>query len=515
VALKKNQTHEKNELLLEINQLTKQFPLVLANDKVDFDVRKGEIHCLLGENGAGKTTLAECIYGYYSPDGGEIRFKGKSVSITSPSDAINLGIGMVHQHFMLVEPHSVLENIILGVEDTKFILNIKEAERKIKRLCDQYNVCFDLHAKIWQLSVGEQQWVEILKALYVGVDLLILDEPTAVLTPQESEQLFSVLQQMKEDGLSIIFITHKLKEVLAVSDRVTVLRKGKKVDTVDTRDTTREDLAQKMVGREVLFRLEKTPSELGETVLEINNLRANSDMGQLALDDVSLDLKEGEILGIAGVAGNGQKELMEALIGVRKVEGGSIVIDGQDINGLTPREIFDLGVGHIPSDRIKQGSISTFSVSENIILGNEWKTSSGSGLILNEKYIRDLAEQGIKDFDINTPSAEHQARFLSGGNLQKVILAREFSTCPVLLLADQPCRGLDVGVIEYVHTQLLKLRSEGVGVLLVSEDLDEIFNIADRIAVIFKGKIVSVMPTQEAKREQIGLLMAGGLEDPA
>lgn len=513
VALKKDNSNINNDLLLDVRELTKQFPLVLAIDEVNFNVKKGEIHCLLGENGAGKTTLAECIYGYYSPDGGEILFKGKPVKIYSPSDAIDLGIGMVHQHFMLVEPHSVLENIILGVENTKFILNFKEAEKKIKDLCDQYNVCLDLHAKIWQLSVGEQQWVEILKALYVGVDLLILDEPTAVLTPQESKQLFSVLKQMKDDGLSVIFITHKLKEVMAVSDRVTVLRKGKKVDTVFTRDTSREKLAQKMVGRDVLFRLEKKQAELGVKVLEIQNLRATNDMGQNALNNINLEVREGEILGIAGVAGNGQKELMESLIGVRKIEEGVIIINGQDVKGLAPREIFEIGVGHIPSDRIKQGSISTFTVAENMILGNEWKTSTRFGFILNDGYIHSLAEKGIEDFDINTPSVDHQAKFLSGGNLQKVILAREFGTCTVLLLADQPCRGLDVGVIEYVHTQLLKLRSEGVGILLISEDLDEIFNIADRIAVIFKGKILSIMQTEEAKREQIGFLMAGGMED--
>ncbi len=509
----KHLPNDEQEVLLEVRELTKQFPLVLANDRINFNVRRGEIHCLLGENGAGKTTLAECIYGYYFPDGGEIIYKGSSVKISSPSDAIDLGIGMVHQHFMLVEPHSVLENIILGDDDAKFVLNIKEASKKIKDLCDLYNVSLDLDARIWQLSVGEQQWVEILKALYAGVDLLILDEPTAVLTPQESEQLFSVLKKMKDSGLSIIFITHKLKEVMAVSDRVTVLRKGKKVDTVYTRDTNREQLAQKMVGRDVLFRLKREPAVLGKKVLEIRDLQARNDMGQMALEKVNLDLQEGEILGIAGVAGNGQKELMESLIGVRKVEGGSVLIDGQDTKGLRPREIFELGVGHIPSDRIKQGSISSFSVAENMILGNEWKTSSGLGLFLNESYIHDLAVKGIQEFDINTPSPDHKVKYLSGGNLQKVILAREFATCPVLLLADQPCRGLDVGVIEYVHTQLLKLRSEGIGILLISEDLDEILDITDRIAIIFKGRILSVLPTEKAHREQIGLLMAGGSEE--
>jgi ABC-type uncharacterized transport system ATPase subunit len=512
VALKKDNSNINDDLLLDVRELTKQFPLVLANDAVNFNVKKGEIHCLLGENGAGKTTLAECIYGYYSPDGGEIIFKGKKVEISSPSDALDLGIGMVHQHFMLVEPHSVLENIILGVEGSGFILNLRSAEKRIKDLCNQYHVNLDLDTKIWQLSVGEQQWVEILKALYEGVDLLILDEPTAVLTPQESEQLFSVLKQLKDEGLSIIFITHKLKEVMAVSDRVTVLRKGKNVDTVFTRDTTREKLAHKMVGRDVLFRLEKDTIDPGKPVLEINNIQVSNDMGLLAIKDVNLQVREGEILGIAGVAGNGQKELMESLIGLRKIEEGYVRVLGQDIKRMSTRDILELGVGHIPSDRIKQGLISSFTVAENLILGNEWKTSDRNRLFLDETYIYDLAENCIEEFDIYTPSPDHQAKFLSGGNLQKVILAREFGVCPKLLLADQPCRGLDVGVIEYVHTLLLKLRAEGVGILLISEDLDEIFNITDRIAVIFKGEILSNIPTKEAKRDQIGLLMAGGAE---
>ncbi|NQS92101.1 MAG: ATP-binding cassette domain-containing protein, partial [Chloroflexi bacterium] len=372
-----------------------------------------------------------------------------------------------------------------------------------------YNVSLDLHAKIWQLSVWEQQWVEILKALYIGVELLILDEPTAVLTPQESEQLFSVLKRMKEDGLSIIFITHKLKEVMAVSDRVTVLRKGKKVDTVNTRDTTREKLAHKMVGREVLFHLEKEVVETGQPVLEIKNLQAKNDMDQSALNKINLTLHEGEILGIAGVAGNGQKELMEILIGIRGIEDGDVNILDQDIRGLSTRNILELGVGHIPSDRIKQGLVLEFSIAENLILGNEWNEPNRKGWVLNEKHINMISDEGIKDFEIYTPSAEHKAKFLSGGNLQKIILAREIGMSPKVLLADQPCRGLDVGVIEYVHQQILRLRSNGVGILLISEDLDEIFNLTDRVAVIFKGRILGVFQTKEADRDQIGLLMAG------
>lgn len=505
-------TQNNSEIILETVELTKRFTLVVANDKINFNVREREIHCLLGENGAGKTTLAECIYGFYSPDEGEIRYKGSPVVISSPSDALELGIGMVHQHFMLVEPHTVIENIILGIEGHGFILNIKQAENKIKDLCDQYNIGLDLHAKIWQLSVGEQQWVEILKALYVGVELLILDEPTAVLTPQESKQLFYVLKQMKEDGLSIIFITHKLKEVMAVSDRVTVLRKGKYVDTVDTCDTTREKLAHKMVGREVLFYIEKKAVEAGQPLVEINNLHVINDMGRSALKNINLTLHEGEILGIAGVAGNGQKELMETLIGIRGIENGDVKILGQDIQGLSTRNILELGVGHIPSDRIKQGLILDFTIAENLILGNEWNEPNRKGWILNEKHIKTISKEGIRDFDIYTPSADHKARYLSGGNLQKVILAREFGISPKVLLADQPCRGLDVGVIEYVYQQILRLRSNGVGILLISEDLDEIFNLTDRIAVIFKGVILGIFPTENAQRDQIGLLMAGAVE---
>jgi simple sugar transport system ATP-binding protein len=505
--------NHQGELLLEAINLTKHFPLVIANEDINFDVRKGEIHCLLGENGAGKTTLAECLFGYYQPDGGEIRFRGKPVNLSSPSIAIELGIDMVHQHFMLVEPHSVLENIILGTRDKGVILDIKKTEDKIKGLCDQYKVDLDPHAKIWQLSVGEQQWVEILKALYVGVELLILDEPTAVLTPQESDQLFKILKQMKDEGLSIIFITHKLREVMAVSDRVTVLRKGVKVDTVNTRNTSRKELAQMMVGREVLFELRKEDVVPGQPVLEITDLNAKDDMGLMALHGIDLTVHEGEILGIAGVAGNGQKELMEVLVGIRRAEEGSVLILGEDTLNLSTKKIMDQGVGHIPSDRIKQGLILDFTVAENLILGHEWEKPYRKGLVLNEKTIDHFAEDRITNFEIHTPSTDHKTKYLSGGNLQKVILAREFGFSPKVLLSDQPCRGLDVGVIEYVHNILLKCRSEGVGILLISEDLDEIFNLTDRVAVIFKGRILGEFKTIEAQRDQIGLLMAGVVED--
>jgi ABC-type uncharacterized transport system ATPase subunit len=513
--LNKQQAQEplQPELLLEVNNLTKRFPLVVANDGITFDVRKGEIHCLLGENGAGKTTLAECLYGYYQPDAGEIRYKGERVAISSPSAAIKLGIGMVHQHFMLVEPCSVLENIILGTDYKGVVLNYKHALERIEQLCTQYSVSLNPYAKIWQLSVGEQQWVEIFKALYVEAELLILDEPTAVLTPQESDHLFAVLQQMKKQGLSIVFITHKLHEVMAVSDRVTVLRKGKKVDTVNTKDSSRRALAQMMVGRDVAFEVKKHEVNPGKAVLEIRNLQVKNDLGQMALLGFNLKIHEGEIVGIAGVAGNGQKELMEVLIGVKRAENGSIYMMGKDTSGLSTRRIMNLGVGHIPSDRIKQGLIMDFSISENMILGNEWEKPYRKGMVLDEKTIQSIAKSGITDYEISTPSAIHKTQFLSGGNLQKVILARELGRSPKLLLADQPCRGLDIGVIEYVHQRLLKLRSEGVGILLISEDLDELLSLTDRVMVLFKGQLLGEFKTKEAKRDQLGLLMAGCIED--
>lgn len=501
------------ELLIEAVNLTKRFPLVVANDGIDFDVRRGEIHCLLGENGAGKTTLAECLFGFYQPDAGEIRYHGNRVVLASPGSAIALGIGMVHQHFMLVEPHSVLENIILGSKEKGFVLDVAQTAKRIRQLCSQYQVELDPNAKIWQLSVGEQQWVEILKALYVGAELLILDEPTAVLTPHESERLFSILQKMKAEGLSIIFITHKLNEVMAVSDRVTVLRKGKKVSTVHTRETSKKELARMMVGREVLFDISKEPVSPGKPVLEIAAVEARTDMGQMALQGIDLTVHAGEILGIAGVAGNGQKELMEVIIGIRPVESGTVGIRGKNTLKMSTRQILDQGVAHIPSDRIKQGVVMDFSVSENLILGHEWKKPFCQGLTLHEKSVQAFAGRGIADFEIYTPSANHRVKYLSGGNIQKVILARELGHAPTLLLADQPCRGLDVGVIEYVHQQLLKRRSEGMGILLISEDLDEIFTLSDRIAVIYKGKILGQFKTEEVRRDQVGLLMAGVVED--
>jgi len=496
-------------ILLETKNLTKQFPLVLANDKVNFEVREREIHCLLGENGAGKSTLTESVFGFYSPDAGEIYWKGEKVEISSPSEAMELGIGMVHQHFMLVETHSVLENIMLGRDTPGPLMDEKGARARISELCEQYGVDMDPDTLIWQLSVGEQQWVEIIKALYDGVELLILDEPTAVLTPQESERLFSILKKMSSEGLSIIFITHKLNEVVQVADRVTVLRKGKKVDTVNTWEITKADLARMMVGREVVFRVKRDDIDRGLPILELKGISACNDLGLECINCVDLSVHKKEIIGIAGVAGNGQKELFEVLIGMRQAEDGKVILNGELISGKSTGYIRKKGMAHIPSDRIKEGLVMDFSIAENMILGNEWTPPYRKGLQLNTKAIRQFAEQGLEAYDIAASSIDHHTGSLSGGNLQKVILAREIGSQPSVLIANQPCRGLDVGVIEYVHNQFLELREKGVGIVLFSEDLDEILTLADRIAVIFKGEILGIFDAADSDIETIGLLMAG------
>lgn len=496
-------------LLLETIGLTKRFGSVVANDGIDFNLRRGEIHCLLGENGAGKSTLAECLYGYYRPEAGEIRCAGSPVSLSSPSDAISLGIGMVHQHFILIEPLTVVENIVIGTQTAGLLTNLSQAERKIRELCELYGVQLNLKAKIWQLSVGEQQWVEILKALYVGCKILILDEPTAVLTPQETERLFGVLQQMKAQGLSIILITHKLGEVMDVSDRVTVLRKGRRIDTVDTEAVTKEDLACLMVGRPVIFRVHKEPLPPGEVVLEARGLEALNDMGQTALHRVDLTLRKNEILAIAGVAGNGQRELFEALIGARKVTAGTITLNGDEITNLPPRERMLRGIGHVPEDRIRMGLISEFSIAENLILGNHRRSPFKKGIRIDGSAVNAFANQAVEQFEIVTPSTAQKTRFLSGGNQQKVILARELHEQPQVLLVHQPTRGLDVGVIEYVHTQLLAKRRDGAAILLLSEDLSEVFSLADRIAVMYRGAVMGVFDADEAHLDEIGCLMAG------
>jgi len=495
--------------LLRVVNLTKEFPGVLANDKISFDVRKGEIHCLLGENGAGKSTLTKCIYGAYQQDSGQIYCKDRLVEINSPRDSLDLGIGMVQQHFVLLDSFTVAENIILGSQKPGTILELKESTARIQSLCETYGVCLDLSAKISQLSVGEQQWVEILKALYLGAELLILDEPTAVLTPQETDQLFSTLKRMTEDGLSIIFITHKLREVLEVADRITVLRKGQYIDTVDNREITKKELARMMVGRDVIFRVDKQSVQRGNKVLEIADLWAKNSRGQMTVRGISLEIYASEIVGIAGVAGNGQKELFEALIGARPVEKGSITLNNFVITDLSPRATMQAGLAHIPQDRIQEGLIPDFAVSENMILGKQREARYRTGPLLDYRAINSHARDLISLFNIDTPSEVQKTATLSGGNLQKVILARELDQSPICLIANQPTRGLDVGAIEQVHTMLLKQRKSGTGIMLFSEDLEEIFNLSDRIAVIYGGQINGIFSTEEADFQTIGLLMAG------
>lgn len=497
------------ETILRVENQTKSFAHVVANDCISFDVKKGEVHCLLGENGAGKSTLAKCLYGAYRPDSGTIFVKENPVHFSSPKDAIRAGIGMVHQHFVLAPPLTALENIVVGTEPGLRRLNLADARKKVQSLCEAYQIELDLDTPVAGLSVGKQQWVEILKALYVGVEVLILDEPTAVLTPQESERLFVVLRRMTADGLAIILITHKLQEVLSISDRVTVLRKGRAIATCETSAMTRQELARLMVGREVLFRLEKEQQTGSEPVLDLRQVTVLRPNGQPALHEVSLRVNRGEIVGLAGVAGNGQQELFDLLVGVHRAEQGAVLLEGKDVNGFSPSKLIRRGVASIPPDRIEQGLLMGFTVQENLVLGLQRTPTFCTGPLLNEKKINAFARTAIGEYDIATPGPAHKAGLLSGGNLQKVILAREFSQKIAFLVASSPTRGLDVGATEFVHHRLLDLRAQGAGVLLISEDLDEIFNLSDRIAVIYKGRIMGVIDSASATIQKIGLWMAG------
>lgn len=502
--------------LLRIENLTKQFPGVLALDDVSFDVKRGEIHCLLGENGAGKSTLSETLYGTYTANGGTIYFRGAPIDIKSPKDAINSGISIVHQHFVVVPPLSVLENVILGTQSSGLKMDTKTARDRLNYLCENYGVELDLDAKVWHLSVGEQQWVEIFKALYIGVDLLILDEPTAVLTPQQSERLFSVLKQMKDEGLAIIFITHKLNEVKAVSDRVTVLRKGKKVATVKTADVTKQELANMMVGRDVVFTIQKEDIEPGGVVVQARNLRGKNAHGNEGLSGVSFDIREKEILGLAGVSGNGQKILFDVLVGEQKPTGGTLTLNGKDITHLNPGARIRAGVSSIPEDRIREGLVMDFKVEENLVLGiHRREPFALARTLINQNAIRKFANQSIENFEIVTPSPTRISKTLSGGNLQKLILAREFSVDTKFLVASQPTRGLDVGSTEYVRRRILEQKQNGAAVLLISEDLDEILNLSDYIAVIYKGELMDIIDAKNVTIERLGLLMAGVSEGKA
>ncbi len=500
---------------LEMRGIVKTFPGVLANDHVNIEVRAGEVLALLGENGAGKSTLMKVLYGLYRPDAGEILINGQPVNIASPSDAIALGIGMVHQHFMLVPTLKVVENVVLGLPSTRgLFLDLDVAAARITELSQKYGLRVDPWTYVWQLSVGEQQRVEILKVLYRGADLLILDEPTAVLTPQEVDELFPTLQDMTRMGHSIIFITHKMREVMAISHRVTVLRNGKSVATVSTHDHTPRELAQMMVGRELLEQYDKTEREPGEVALRVENLEALDEKGLPALRGVSFEVRRGEILGVAGVSGNGQRQLADAIAGLHHVTGGRIVIAGQDVTNRLPAQIIKAGLGYIPEDRLHTGSIPAFSITENVILKDNDRPPLAKGPFLDFAEIERYSRRLVEEFDVKTPDLETPVRTLSGGNIQKLILAREISREPVVLVAAQPTRGLDIGATEYVHQRLLEQRDAGKAILLISEELDEIFKVADRVAVIYEGRIMDILPIAEATPEKLGLLMAGVVSSP-
>ena len=496
--------------VLQARGITKQFPGVLANDHIDFTLKKGQIHCMLGENGAGKTTLMNVIYGLYQPDEGEIRVNGRKVTIESANDAIKQGIGMVHQHFMLIPELTVTDNIILGNEVAVGpFLNRKKAAARITDLSERFGLEVDPEARVGDLPVGSRQRVEIIKALFREAAILILDEPTAVLTPQEAEDLFKVMQTLVDQGVSIVFITHKLKEVLAVADEITVLRDGRVAGVVAPEDATEASLASLMVGREVILKVEKEASDPGESVLRVSDLRVMDDRDHVAVDGVSLEVCMGEILGVAGVQGNGQTELVEALTGLRPVLSGQMFIDGQETTYASPRKITELGVAHIPEDREEDGLVKPYPIVDNLILNTYYLPPYAKGLVMNEAQASQHAEAVVEKFDVRTPSIYAQASTLSGGNKQKMIVAREFSRPIKLLIAAQPTRGLDVGSIEFIHQQLISSRDEGVAVLLVSAELDEIMSLSDRIAVLFRGQIIDTLPAEGANREHLGLLMAG------
>ena len=501
---------KRGDIVLEARGITKRFPGVVANDKIDFEIKAGEIHAILGENGAGKTTLMKILFGQYQPDEGEIYLGGQRVKFRSPLDAIDMGIGMVHQHRKLVPAHTVLENIILGHPGAGKILNLKRTTREINELCDKYGFKIDLKAKVWQLSEGEKQVVEILKALYRGAEVLIMDEPTSALTPFEMEKLLTSIEAMSRDDLAIVpFITHKLPIVLRISDRVTVLRQGKVVSCIDTELATEKSLAKELVGRDVIFRIERKKVKKGKTILQVENLSALSDKGFLALNGVSFSISEGEILGIAGVSGNGQRELVEVLAGLRNTEGGKVVLNDKDITFISSYKRWQLGIGYIPADRHDVGSIADFSLVENTTMNYYFDDDFNQRGTLDYKKIRGLTEEIIAEYGVVAPNPDVKAKNLSGGNLQKLILARVLSRKPRLIIADLPTQGLDIGAMEFVRNKLIEAKQNKAGVLLISEDLDEILSLSDWIAPIYEGKFMGIIPGENAERESIGAMMAG------
>jgi general nucleoside transport system ATP-binding protein len=500
--------------VLEMRGITKRFPGIVANDAVDFDLFPGEVHALLGENGAGKSTLMNILYGLYTPDEGEIIVKGKPVRMESPSAAIAHGIGMVHQHFMLIPVMTVAENVVLGQEPTRdgLLLDFDKAEQRVGELARSFKFSIDPHALVQNLSVGTQQRVEILKALYRSADILIMDEPTAVLTPPEARELFQILRTLTREGMAVIFISHKLDEVLEISDRITTLRRGKLVDTVPREGATEAGLARGMVGREVLLRVEKRPSSPGEPVLSVEDLSVLDERGLPAVRDVSFEVRAGEIVGIAGVDGNGQTELIDALTGLRKIESGRVLVGGQDLTGGDARDHIDEGLGHIPEDRQRRGLVLEFSLAENLSL-YAYRESPVSRLgWLSPRRMIERARGLLSSYDVRGGGPQTRAGALSGGNQQKVVIAREVERDPKVLVAAQPTRGLDVGAIEFVHRRLIEERDEGRAILLVSFELEEVLSLSDRILVVYEGEIVGEFPPT-ATQEELGLAMVGGTRE--
>ncbi|MCG3140228.1 MAG: Ribose import ATP-binding protein RbsA [Anaerolineae bacterium] len=497
--------------ILELRGITKRFPGVLANDHIDLTLNQGEIHALLGENGAGKSTLMNVLYGLYHPDEGEILVRGNPIRMTGPRDAIAQGIGMVHQHFMLIPVFTVTENVMLGDESITngVVLDRKKVAREIRELSTKYGLEVNPDLYIKDLSVGVQQRVEIIKLLYRKADILILDEPTAVLTPQEADDLFQVLRNLKARGNSIIFITHKLREVLELADRITVLRLGKVVGSADPQSATSAELARMMVGRSVILSVDKEPAQPKAVTLAVQDLVVRDERQNIAVNGVSFQVHAGEVLGIAGVQGNGQTELAQALTGLRKVESGQVTILGEDTTHANPRKISELRVAHVPEDRQADGLVLNFPVEDNLVLNEYYRPPFAKGIVMNFDAIQTAAEERVREFDVRTPSIFVNAGNLSGGNQQKVIVAREFSRDIALLIASQPTRGLDVGSIEYIHKRIIEKRDAGVAVLLVSNELDEIMSLSDRVAVMFKGEIIDTVNAAETTKEALGLLMAG------
>ncbi len=495
---------------LEMSGIVKRFPGVLACDQVDFDVRSGEVHALLGENGAGKSTLMKILYGLYHQDEGQILLSGQAVAIHSPTDAIEVGIGMIHQHFMLVDELTVTENVALGMMSSRGpLLDLDRVEARIRDLSKTYGLHVDPKAPVWTLAVGERQRVEIIKALYRGAALLILDEPTAVLTPQEVDDLFVTLEQMKADGHSLIFISHKLHEVIKISDRITVLREGKGIGTVANQGITRAQLARMMVGRDVLLDRKRMPLSLGQVRLRLNGVSASGVTGKEALSNVSLEVRSGEILGVAGVSGNGQRELAEVIAGLRLTSAGSVEMDNQSITGWLPATRTAAGLAYIPEERMHDGVIREFSVAENLILQDHTRPPFSRSTFLDFKQIAAHSWEMVRSFRVKTPDIDTPTKSLSGGNIQKLILARELFRDPKVLVAAQPTRGVDIGAMEYIHQRLLDQRAQGTATLLISEDLDEVLALSDRIAVLYEGRVMDIVEREKTNAEELGLLMAG------